>query len=271
MQIELFELATTPNTKSPLGYPGGKRRLWKHLEPYLPHDLTHLISPFMGGGSIELKCTGKNIQVKGYDNFEPLTNFWKYFIRNSRDLIDQVISIYPLTFEQRLYFHKSQLKKGSADMEGLVLSDFERAAIYFCINKQSFRSWGLAAKPSKVEAKYSPNYFTKLRSWKNQNIEVGNSDYAPIIENANGTFLYCDPPYVEKEHYYGSRETKQTFDHENLSELLHKTDSKWILSYGSHPLIRELYKDYTILEPKWNYTVRRNDDPTSQEFLILNL
>ena len=271
MQMELMSLPSIPDVKSPLGYPGGKRRLWIHLEPYLPSDLKELVSPFIGGGAIELACTGKLIQVEAADNFEPLTNFWQNFIKSSSDVVDLVLDLYPLSFNERMHYHNTQLKKNSIDIEGNLLSDFERSAIYFCINKQSFRAWGLARPPSKCELLKSVDSFKKWKTWQNEYIQVKCSDYVPMIENANGRFLYLDPPYVNKEYFYGAYKDDSTFDHENLASLLHKTNSKWIMSYGKHPLIEKLYKDYTILEPQWKYTTRPNSDPTSAELLILNL
>ena len=253
MQLDfenLLKLPKAPSIKSPLGYPGGKRRLWKYLEPHLPDNLTHIVSPFMGGGSIELACTSKAIYVQGSDNFEPLMNFWEYFIRNSKDVIDIVYSIYPLSYKQRKFFSKTQLKKNSLNINNRPLSDLERAAIFLCINKQSFRGWTFAARVSRYEEIKPLAFFDKWRRWQNEYLEVLCSDYIPIIENADGRFLYLDPPYVEKEFYYGAYQEQLGFDHENLAWLLHKTKSKWIMSYGNHPLIRDLYKNYTILEPK---------------------
>ena len=116
MQSELFELPNPPNTKSPLWYPGGKRRLWKYLEPHLPSDLTELVSPFIGGGAIELACTGKRIKVQASDNFEPLTNFWNNYIDNSLDVIDVVLDIYPLSFEERVHYDEVELRKDCVDL-----------------------------------------------------------------------------------------------------------------------------------------------------------
>lgn len=271
MQIELLDLPKIPSIKSPLGYPGGKRRSWNLLSEHLPRNLTHLVSPFMGGGSIELACTGKNIRVQGSDNFEPLINFWQNFLDDSKAVIDLVCSMYPLTFEQRLYYHSVKLEKNSAHPDGSIITDLERAAIYLCVNKQSFRNWTFAARPSRYEVPVTIESFRKWETWQNAYLEVTCSDYVPIIENADGRFMYLDPPYVGKEEYYGVYEDESEFDHYYLAELLHKTSSKWMMSYGDHELIRKLYKKFTILEPKWKYTVRRNSDSTSQELLILNL
>lgn len=271
MQIELFDLPPIPSIKSPLGYPGGKRKLCVLLDEYLPKGLTNMVSPFMGGGSVELYCTGKLIHVEAYDNFEPLMNFWKFFIEDSKKLIDFVRTIYPLPFERRKYYDKTGLAKGLPDFDNSSLTDFERAGVYLCVNKQSFRGWGLAAPQSQFEELKPLSFFNKWETWQNTYITVGCSDYIPVIENANGKFLYLDPPYVDKEHFYGAYKDKAQFDHKKLAELLHNTSSKWIMSYGDHQLIRDLYKDYTILEPQWKYMVRRNADQKSEELLILNL
>ena len=269
----LIDLPTIPSSASPLGYPGGKKRLWNYFKMYLPDDLEFLISPFMGGGGIELQCTKKFIKVQASDNFEPLTNFWQQFKSNSEEVINLVCSMYPITFDERTHYHDVQLKKECKDLNGNMLSDVKRAAIYLCINKQSFRSWGLARPPSRCEELRSLDSFLKFKIWKNDYLEVLNSDYVPIIENANGKFMYLDPPYIDKEYFYGTYEGPHDFDHDHLSDLLHNTSSKWILSYGDHPKIRELYNDYTILEPKWGYSVNPGSysNIESTELLILNL
>ena len=269
-QRHLFDL---PDVKSPLGYPGGKRKLWPCLKEYLPNDLTELVSPFMGGGAIELLCTSRGITVQGSDNDEPLINFWEYFIEDAKELVDLVCSIYPLSFEEKTYYFDTRLEKDSNKITGGKVTDLERAAIYFCINRQSFRAWGLCRPACKYEELKPLTYFTRWENWQNRHITVSCSDYTPIIENANGRFMYLDPPYVGKEYFYGDykRANKNDFDHHHLSYLLRETKSKWILSYGNHELVKDLYKDYTILEPQWKYAIRSNGDTKSDELLILNL
>ena len=43
--------------KTPIRYAGGKTRAIKHIIPYFPKDLKNVISPFMGGGSLEVYLT----------------------------------------------------------------------------------------------------------------------------------------------------------------------------------------------------------------------
>ena len=271
MQYELLKL---PSYKTPLMYPGGKRKLWKTFEKYIPSGTAEMVSPFIGGGAIELLCTTKNIKVQASDNNEQLVNFWQQFINDPRRVVKKTNELYPLSFDERTHYYFNQLKKGCTDLSLNKLSNLDRAAVYWCMNKQSFRGWGLRSNPSEAYKKVSDEYFSTYSDWKNNKITVICSDYEQVVQNANGTFMYLDPPYVGKEHFYSDqreRRSRGVFDHDRLAELLHETDSKWILSYGEHPDILNLYSDYNIVRPKWKYTNTFGKDSYSQELLILNI
>jgi DNA adenine methylase len=79
-----FELEQSLKTKNGykryknpyLRYAGGKSLAVGHLLNKLPDDIDKLISPFFGAGSFELALSQEcNINVIGYDIFEPLTLF----------------------------------------------------------------------------------------------------------------------------------------------------------------------------------------------------
>ena len=54
--------------KTPLRYPGGKSRAIDVIMPHIRSlDCGELCSPFLGGGSIELKCAEEGMVVHGYD------------------------------------------------------------------------------------------------------------------------------------------------------------------------------------------------------------
>ena len=74
------------------------------------------------------------------------------------------------------------------------------------------------------------------------------------------------------------------FNHELLAKCLKNHKGKFILSYNDCEFVREAYKDYKILEPKWQYTmgqgetrmgknrIQRGDDSNikqSHELLII--
>ena len=81
--------------------------------------------------------------------------------------------------------------------------------------------------------------------------------------------MYLDPPYVEKEYYYGWKKEQQGFDHHYFADRISNLENKWILSYARHDLIFELYKQYEILECKYSYTIQSNTNKNA-ELLIIN-
>ena len=66
---------------SPIRYAGGKTLAVGHVVELLPKNIKKVVSPFFGGGSIEIALTKKlGMQVIGYDIFDILCNYWKFQI-----------------------------------------------------------------------------------------------------------------------------------------------------------------------------------------------
>ena len=71
-------------TKTLLRYPGGKSRAVSVLKDYFPKDMKKLVSPFFGGGALELYFAQQGVEVQGYDSFEELVCFWKEVISRNK-------------------------------------------------------------------------------------------------------------------------------------------------------------------------------------------
>ena len=82
-------------------------------------------------------------------------------------------------------------------------------------------------------------------------------------------FLYLDPPYMLKgsqNSLYGvDGNLHNSFDHERLHSLLTKRNG-WVMSYNDCDKIREMYKDYEIIEASWSSGM--NKSKQSSEILI---
>ena len=62
----------------PLRYAGGKSLGVGHIVEHIPEGVSKLMSPFLGGGSVEIACAKElGIQVRGYDIFDILVNYWQ--------------------------------------------------------------------------------------------------------------------------------------------------------------------------------------------------
>jgi len=75
-------------------------------------------------------------------------------------------------------------------------------------------------------------------------------DYAELIEkyDQQGTFFYCDPPYVNVgDDYYQTEEGG--FDHSRFVQELENTNGKWMVSYDEN-IPDELKKYETVLRTK---------------------
>jgi len=70
---------------------------------------------------------------------------------------------------------------------------------------------------------------------------------AAKIEDSPGVVIYCDPPYVKKGAMY--LHDFEADDHVRLAKLLGRfKKTRVIVSYYDHPVVRELYADWTWRE-----------------------
>lgn len=75
---------------------------------------------------------------------------------------------------------------------------------------------------------------------------IESQSFEESIQKQDGkkTLLYCDPPYVGAEGFYGTGFGEK--EHRRLAELLGAAKGKWILSYNDTAFIREMYAGYRI-------------------------
>ena len=74
--------------KSPIRYGGGKSLAVGTIISNIPDDIKKIISPFLGGGSLEIALAQElNIEVVAYDIFDLLVNYWQIQIEKTRRII----------------------------------------------------------------------------------------------------------------------------------------------------------------------------------------
>ena len=72
-------------------YPGSKRRLLPVLMPIIAKTrATEIACPFLGGGSVEMRCMSYGIRVLANDLYEPLVNFWRQAQDNRAELMEKL-------------------------------------------------------------------------------------------------------------------------------------------------------------------------------------
>lgn len=248
------------HSRSPLRYPGGKSRGVSKILKYIPEETNELCSPFLGGASVELACAELGINVYGSDAFEPLINFWWNILQTPRELSDRVRKHYPLS---KLKFYNLQKNYHSYSNE------LEKAAVFYTLNRCSFSGTTLSGGMSPGHPRFTVSAIERVRNFKANNFTVQCLDYRQALIKHSNKFLYLDPPYANNERLYGTRgDMHHGFNHEEFANDLKKRNG-WILSYNNCEFIRNLYKDFTIVEPEWTYGMANCKQ--SKELLIINV
>jgi DNA adenine methylase len=264
---------------SPLRYPGGKTRACKIIENViLQHfDITSfdtIISPFFGGGSFEFYMQNKyGVVLKVNDKFTPLYNFWKQVKINKDILCEGLREIKSVSKEQFIAYRKTIM-----DLQDNIL---QQAIQYFVINRCSFSGSTLSGGFSEEASRkrFTQSSINKIEALDFTNIEIYNEDfydfintYIPALTEAqpSKSLLFLDPPYYleSKSKLYGNNgDLHEGFNHNLLFELLN-SKKNWVLTYNNCEYIRNLYKDYTILDVHWSYGM--NTTKASSEIIIIN-
>lgn len=282
-QLGFAEFDRTPDIESPLSYVGSKKKLYSFLMLHiLPPDTSEIVSPFTGGGSLELRFAASGMRVYGHDIFPPMVNFFQTFNGRAAEVVKKVLEIYPIykgDDETREYY--MHLIRGDGWEE--LGCPVHQAAVTWAVSKQSYMGRNYSSTPIHPNFATSSNYFrdpilkfkgkrqARLWSdWRNPNFSYDNLDFRASLEQYWDAIAYLDPPYVEKEKLYGLGDQGE-FPHEALHEVLAER-GRFILSYGDHPIIRELYSDYLIIRPQWTYGFGKaaGDASLSEEILILS-
>ena len=288
-QLTLLENLKTPSSAPPFRYTGGKRVIGREVQMLMPSNTKEMISPFMGGGGLELQIAASGIHVHAYDTSKFISEFWKGFLLDPGQVCENAYRFYKClnncdNFEMVkrtvnelsryrgvLKYYENQFEKSGVIWTLNCMVRDGRPGATFCNNRtekgpNNGKYWGMQLPKFFIEQRYM--------DWWNPYIHIDNLDWRISMEKHSDIFLYADPPYVGKDNMYDSDNEK--FQHEEFAKELKSRNSYWILSYGEHEMIRDLYSDYKILEPKW---VKRALDPKNprkdkvdgDELLILNI
>jgi len=264
---QMFLIEPAPSAACPLTYVGNKSVLYDMVIQMLPPDTTEVVSPFCGSGALEIKLAASGIRVHAYDAFFPIPIFYQQMAKDAAAVVNEAESRYPMTAE---VFETYRDPETWAE-----LTPLQTAGIWWLCNKKAFSGFGLTRQPAKDSVlRPTPHYWNdpKWSSWRNVNFSCEHADWRDTLQRHPDSTLYLDPPYVSKENYYGFRDGQDAFPHEDLRDALASRTAPWILSYGPHELIKELYADFTIMTPEWKYTSGKNHGGrrNSEELLIVN-
>lgn len=245
-----------------IGWIGGKKLLRKDILNEFPADneYTRYIEVFGGAGWILFS-------KESHSKFEVFNDV-------NRELINlyKTIKYHPDALQKELEWALTsrELFFSERDKDIFTMTEIQRAARMFFIIKESFgsdmRSFGVRPK-SMIRAAD----FLKEVSKRLDKVVIENLDFERIVRtyDRKDALFYLDPPYYDAEKYYPDRFNPE--DHIRLNKILKEIKGKFILSYNDCAQIRELYKDYELIEvSRINSLVLKNGVSQYKELIIKN-
>ena len=250
---------------TPLRYAGGKTLAVGYVLERLPRDLKRMVSPFIGGGSVEVAVAKEvGLEVIAYDVFDILVNYWQHQVNDPEELYTALSKFQPT----RETFSEVKQRLKAHWLDGQTLPPLELAAHYYFNSNTSYGPHFLGW-PSDIYLQ-QPRYdkmISKVRQFRTPSLSVECASFEESIPRHDGEFLYCDPPYYlnDGQTFTGMYPHRNFpihhagFDHEGLRDLLLTRKGGFILSYNDCETIREWYADCQMFSPSWQYTFGQGD------------
>jgi DNA adenine methylase len=270
-QLPPFPDPEFEHAPSPLIYPGGKSRAIPIIVPLILEGMRRaradtLVSPFLGGGNLEVTCARQGVQVFASDLFAPLVCFWEHLLEDPEGLAEAVHKYLSANVAANDNAFK-QLQQFVPKMpDGL-----ERAAAFYVVNRLSYLGLTLNGGRS-YSARFSPSGIEKLRSFSAPGLTVQNVDFRQALLWRKTAFGYFDPPYEfadeGRNRLYGvNGDAHRGFDHNALFKSVSDRPN-WIMSLNADDHVLDRYKDFPKAFPRWSYGMSTNSE--SNEVLIFS-
>lgn len=225
--------------KSFIGWIGGKSQLKKVIIPMIPEDCDRYIEVCGGAGWVLFGKEPKSGQMEVFNDTDSnLINLYLQVKNNCDELCREIDKLHSRELFT-MYRQNFAINK--------PITDVERAAQYLYLIKCSFGSnrysFATATKRLYNTIDYLPKVYDRLK-----NVIIENLDFEKLIktyDRPNAVF-YVDPPYVGTEKYYNGQFGYD--DHKRLIHILRGIKGRFILSYNDCELVRDLYRDFNIIE-----------------------
>lgn len=251
----------------PLRYGGGKSLAVGHVVEQLPAGLTRLVSPFVGGASVEIACANElGMEVTAYDVFDILTNYWQVQLDTPEELADRIARWQP---DKDTYALVKERLKAHWRESDPIEDPLELAAHYWFNHNLSYGP-GFLGWMSRIyeEPERFERLLDKVRTFRCPGLSVAEGDFVETLPRHRDDFLYCDPPYYldgDSKMFRGIYPQRnfpvhhRGFNHGLLRDLLAEHRGGFVLSYNDCSAVREMYADCRIVEVGWQYTLGQGE------------
>ena len=232
-----------PKHRTIFRYIGGKSYLAGWIIKHMPAHVCY-VEPFGGSAAVLIAKA-----YSAYEIYNDLAEEVYYFFKVLRDYTGDLVKELKLTPISR------KLIKEYAEADPSTFNPIKRAARFYLLSMWSYSGkpgggslpvrQGFRRDGSLRKFGDGMNYVRKvdmLTSFAERlrPVVIENMDFKELITryDAPQTFFYCDPPYLDVNHYLIKFSEA---DHQELSALLHQIKGKAMVSYYEHELLDTLY------------------------------
>lgn len=267
---------------SPLRYPGSKQKFCTTLQKIMQSngikpDL--FIEPFAGGASVSLYMLQHNYvnRIALIEKDPLVASFWHTVFFEPEWLIKEIKKL-KVSLDEWHHFKKYKPKvKRTQALKCLFLNRTNFSGIL----KAGPIGGQKQISQYKIDCRFNKKAIIEkieiLSSYRDRVLFIDESDYQTSLKNRQqyinkDTFIYFDPPYVNKAKDLYNFYFKEK-DHLALKQLIENLNSKWLLSYDYEPPLSDLYKSfaqYGFFDIR--YTTSSNKERIfKKEFIASNL
>ncbi len=224
--------------RSLLRYFGGKRMMSSKIINYVPTDIKHFRSVFLGGGGLEFKLDPKNKSEIWNDLDGALVNFYK--VLQNPETFKQFTLLCELTpFSEEIFTKASFV----TDLNTDIFSESILMAYYFFISNRFSRGGdgkSFATSTSRLRRGMNeqvsawlgvvedlPEFHQRIKY-----VEIRKMDFRDFIKKTDSedAFFYLDPPYLPSTRTAGGYDCDMTeSDHEDLISILSSIRGRFLL------------------------------------------
>lgn len=231
-----------------LRWAGSKRRLLRHLIPFIPPKINKYYEPFLGGGSMFFYLGPKRAEIS--DASLPLIETYRAVGEAPDEIIKFLRPLKPdqPTFNRlRRYAPRSRANVGA---QFIFLNKSCWNGLYRVNSNGIFNvPFGWPRSDNLIDEDNFRRCSIQLRR---REVSIRHQDFGSIEKNVSeGDFVFLDPPYVTSHNMNGFVDWNECLfswkDQERLSEMarrLVKKKANVLVTNAAHSDLRKLYHDF---------------------------
>jgi len=254
--------------KSPIKWVGGKSKLVKKLLPLIPKHKCY-VEVFGGAGWMLFGKEPSTVEILN-DFDSNLMNFWSV-VKNAPD---QFITSFDYTLVSRETFDTYKKKYKENNYEDAI----EKAHVFYYLVNAGFASdmknpvFGTKCQSKNGLRIAEIDESIPIAYKRLQKVTIENKSFENIfkIYDSPETFYYLDSPYRNTKQYAVGKFTDEQYS--ELADCCKRSEGKWLYTINDDEYIRELFKDFNIMDHKVYYSVckTQNGRQDFKELIITN-